>query len=126
MLKTNILREECEFPKLFASYEEKEYGILFFNEDDRDSHDSNHAILFPEQIENLSDVLSDITNFYLQKSIAPRIYQPYAPDYFTAHAAELKNAGYTVTMYGNSKFMLLSEENTIQQPARLQIQRLTE
>ena len=73
MLRSNILKEECEFPKWFSSYEEKIYGILFFNEKDKDSHDSNHAILYPEKIEGINGVLSEIKNFYLEKGIIPRI-----------------------------------------------------
>jgi len=126
MIRDDILREECEFPKWFASHAEKPYGILFFNEDDAESHDSNHAVLFPEKIANLRDVLADVTEFYLQKGLTPRIYQPYTKGYFKAHAETLKSSGYAIEMYGNSKFMLLSGENRINQPTRLQIQRLTE
>ena len=125
MSRDDILREECEFPKWFASYTEKPYGILFFNESDKESHDSNHAILFPEKVERVHYVLSDITKFYLRKGITPRIYQPYVKGYFKTHMETLETAGYSVEIYGNSKFMLLSDENIIKQHARLQIKRLT-
>ena len=124
IIRNNILKEECEFPKLFASCSEKAYGLLFFNENNKDSHDSNHAILFPDKIVNIRDVLSDITKFYLKKSITPRIYQPYVRGYLTKHMREFKNSGYEIEMYGESKFMLLSDENKINSSARLEIKRI--
>lgn len=55
--KQNIIREEDEFPKLFADYVETDYGILFFNEANKDSYDSNHAVIYPERITDLAGVL---------------------------------------------------------------------
>ena len=33
----SVRREEIAYPKLFASYAEREYGILYYMEDNRDS-----------------------------------------------------------------------------------------
>ena len=59
-----IKQEEIDFPKRFASYVEKEYGILFYMADNKDSYDGNHACIYPEKITNLGAVLDDITAFY--------------------------------------------------------------
>lgn len=56
--------EEDLFPKIFTDYEEREYGILFFNTDNKDSYDSNHAVIYKDKIHDLQHVLSDITEFY--------------------------------------------------------------
>lgn len=125
MLRDDILRAEAEFPKLFASYEEKSYGILFYNENDKDSHDSNHAILYPEKIGKLSDILNEIKDFYLEKGIEPRIYHPYVKGYFADNKKVFEDAGFEIIMYGDSKFMLLTEENEIEQVSCLDIKRIT-
>lgn len=46
--KECILKEEAEFPKLYASYVEKEFGIMFYMDNNKNLHDGNHAILYPE------------------------------------------------------------------------------
>jgi hypothetical protein len=124
-LQEAILKEELEFPKLFASIEEKEYGILFFNEDDRNSHDSNHAILYPDRIIDFEQVILDIKAFYLKRNLIPRIYQPFTDGYFSDREAVLTKNKYHVEIFGKSKFMLLSAENTIHVQRRLDIRRIT-
>lgn len=38
-----IYPEEDLFPREITLWEEREYGFLFYNEDNKDSYDSNHA-----------------------------------------------------------------------------------
>ena len=45
--------EEDLFPKIFTKYEERDYGILFYNTENKDSFDSNHAVIYRERIQNL-------------------------------------------------------------------------
>lgn len=40
---------EDMFPKSFTDYEERPYGILFYNTTNKDSYDSNHAVIFRDQ-----------------------------------------------------------------------------
>ena len=42
--------EEDLFPRIFTDYEEREYGILFFNTDNKDSYDSNHAVIYKDSL----------------------------------------------------------------------------
>ena len=72
--------EEDLFPKIFTDYEEREYGILFFNTDNKDSYDSNHAVIYKDKIHDLQHVLSDITEFYKEKGCSPIIYQSMLDD----------------------------------------------
>ena len=44
--------EEDLFPKLFINFEERSYGILFYNEANRDSYDSNHAVICRGRIDD--------------------------------------------------------------------------
>ena len=50
----NCYLEEDLFPKLFTKSEERPYGILFYNPDNRDSYDSNHAVIYKDKIDDLS------------------------------------------------------------------------
>ena len=65
--------EEDLFPKIFTDYEERNYGILFYNEDNKDSFDSNHAVIYRDKTEDLPGVLSDIVRFYSSKGPASRV-----------------------------------------------------
>jgi GNAT superfamily N-acetyltransferase len=125
-LKGNILRTENEFPKIFTSYIEKDYGILFYNDSNKKSYDSNHAILYTEKISDIEFVLRDIKEFYLSKGIIPRIYQPFITGYFRNYRDLLDKLGFQVEEYGVNRFMLLSGENNICIKKPLEIKRLFE
>lgn len=118
-----ILREEIEFPKLFASYVERDYGILFYNENEKSSNDSNHAILYPETALDIGNAIEETTNFYLSKGIVPRVYSPLTDSYFERHRNSFERRGYTIELYGNIGFMLLTQENSIRTDRRLDILR---
>jgi len=116
-----IKSEEIEFPKLFASYEEKDYGILFYMKDNRDSYDGNHACIYPDKIVDLGAVLDDITEFYKKLGISASIYHPFKKDYFKDNLDILKAHGYTYTAEDEHRVMLLTAENNISTPKRLDI-----
>ena len=87
--------EEDLFPQLFTNYEERSYGILFFNEANRDSYDSNHAVIYKDKIDDLTKVLTDITRFYRSKNLRPIIYQSMLDDgWFEEIERELTDAGF--------------------------------
>jgi len=101
------------FPKSFASFEERNYGVLFFNTNNKDSYDSNHAVIFRQKIDDISEVLQDIVAFYQEKGIRPIIYQSTLDNgYFEEIKAELAEGGFDSWME-EQKFMVLMEENTI-------------
>ena len=118
----NIKREENEFPKRFASYVEKDYGILFYMEDNKDSYDGNHACIYPEKITDLGAVLDEIAVFYAGLGIRASIYHPFVKDYYKDNEEILKVHGYTYTPEEEHRVMLLTAENQIAAPKRLDIQ----
>ena len=122
----SIKQEEIEFPKRFASYMEKDYGILFYMENNKDSYDGNHACIYPHKITDLGDVLDDIKEFYKKLGIRASIYHPYQKDYFRSNGELLKAHGYTYTPEDDHRVMLLTEENQIITPERLDIRVLNE
>ena len=121
-----IKQEEIDFPKRFASYVQKEYGILFYMENNKDSYDGNHACIYPHKITDLGEVLDDINEFYRKLGIRASIYHPYEKDYFRSNEQILKAHGYTYTPEEDHRVMLLTEENQIVTPKRLDIRILNE
>lgn len=125
-IKDNIIKAEREAPKAFASYIEKDYGIIFFNEDNKQSHDSNHAVLYADKITDIEYTLLDIRDFYLSKGITPRIYRPFITGYFENHRKAFEKAGYKIEIYGVNRYMLLMKENNIKTNKNLVIKQLLE
>lgn len=121
-----IKQEEIDFPKRFASYEEREYGIMFYMEDNKDSYDGNHACIYPDKIRDLGKVLDEIREFYQKLGIRPSIYHPYEKNYFRNNEAVLKEHGFTYTPEEDRRVMLLTAENRIIAPKRLDIHVLNE
>ncbi len=117
----SIKREEIDFPKRFASYAERDYGILFYMRDNMDSYDGNHACIFPDKIADLGAVLDDIAEFYAALGIRASIYHPFEKDYFKNNEDILVAHGYTYTPEEDHRVMLLTEENRIEEAKRLYI-----
>lgn len=120
----NIIKTELEFPKIFTHFVFKEYGTLFFNENNKFSYDSNHAILYPDKIDDLDSALDEISKFYLQKGITPRIYHPYINGFLHQNRQFFLKHGYEIEMDDNCQYMLLTDENKISVPERLTIKRI--
>ncbi len=127
-LQEMIEYEEMFFPKLFTSYEERDYGVLYHNTNNKESNDSNHAILYPEKITDLSRILDDIACFYREKGLESRfsIYHPFTEDYFIANVNIFKRCGYQFTIIPDCRIMLLTEENRVKTPSRLDIRQITQ
>lgn len=117
----SVRREEIDFPRLFASYAEREYGILYYMEDNRDSYDGNHGCLYPEKIRDLGAVLEDVTAFYRELGRQAVLYHPFEKNYFRRHEGILKAHGYTYTEEAPHRVMLLTGENRIRPEKRLDI-----
>jgi GNAT superfamily N-acetyltransferase len=50
-----------------------EYGVLFYNEENPQSHDSNHAVILREN-RPLEWIIDQIERFYRQRKLTPRLY----------------------------------------------------
>lgn len=123
--KAIIRREENEYPKIFAQYRETPYGILYYNEANKESYDSNHAVLYPEHIDDLSAVLRDITAFYEARAIVPSLYSPFVKDYFRDNEKTFIKCGYKITYEEDRHIFLLAGKSRIVPDGGLDIQKLT-
>ena len=105
--------EEDLFPRGITSYEKRDYGFLFYNEKNKNSFDSNHAIIYKEKINDVETVLRDIIDFYMEKGIRPSIYQSICEEgYFEEIKRELSTYGFE-SWTEPQRYMVLSTENTI-------------
>ena len=105
--------EEDLFPKIFTLYEERDYGILFYNTENKDSFDSNHAVIYKDRIHDLRQVLTDIIKFYKEKGSRPIIYQSMLDDnWFAEIKDELASAGFE-SWVEDQEYMLQADVNRI-------------
>lgn len=121
----NVYIEEDLFPKVFTGYVERPYGILFYNEENKDSYDSNHAVIYKDKIDDLNAVLSDIIAFYKSKGMRPIIYQSMLDDgWFGEIKDELTKAGFE-NWIELQEFMLPTGENKIVPNPDIEIVKIT-
>lgn len=116
--------EENLFPKIFASYEERPYGILFYSTDNPDSYDSNHAVIYRDRITDLKAVLEEIREFYTSKGLKTIIYQSETDNgWFGEIKDELAAAGYK-SWTEEERYMLPLAENAIVPNPELEVRQL--
>ena len=117
--------EEDLCPKIFTDYEERNYGILFYNEDNKDSFDSNHAVIYRDKTEDLPGVLSDIVRFYSSKGIRPIIYQSMLDDnWFGNIKDDLTAAGFR-SWVEDQEYMLPAGKNLITPNPEVEVRKVT-
>lgn len=121
-----IYTEEDTFPTNITKCEEHEYGLIFYNEENKDSYDSNHAVIFRDKVTDLINALEEIVLFYTQKGIKPSIYQSISDDdYFKQIENELSICGFRC-FWEEQKYMVLLEENTITPNSDIFVDKITE
>ena len=117
-------REEDLFPREFTHAKERPWGTLFCNEANPDSYDSNHALIYRDQVDDLSTVLAEIVDFYRARGMRPIIYQSILDDgWFGEIAPELEKAGFR-TWQEEQHWMLLTEDSAI--TAKADVRRVTQ
>lgn len=116
-----MLETELHFPQRFTNMTPKNYGMLFWNEGNKNSHDSNHAVI----TEHLGPEASvrDIEFFYKTKGIRPRIYQSYKSHELEKLRPALENHGFTIETTAG-QFFLHDHDSTLTAVGELHIERL--
>ena len=120
-----IYIEEDLFPREITNWIERPYGFLFYNDENKDSYDSNHALVFRNRVTELDQVLEDIVQFYSEMGIRPSIYQSIADDgYFEHISDELTRHGFSFWTEPQN-YMVLLGENKIQPNPNITVQKVT-
>lgn len=121
-----IYTEEDLFPRDITLHEEREYGYLFYNEENKDSYDSNHALIYRDKISDVQNVINEIKDFYSEKGINPCIYQAVSEEgFFEEISDELKRNGFEYWTEAQ-KYMVLCEANMINPNPKIIVQKLDE
>ena len=119
-----IFTEEDLFPREVTSFEKRDYGFLFYNEQNKDSYDSNHALIYKNKINDIKLVLKEIIDFYKTKNITPNIYQSvFDEGYFEQIKNELENFGFEI-FTETQRYMVLKEENKIKPNPEIEIKKI--
>ena len=120
---TRFYREEDLFPREFTNMTERPWGFLFHNEKNRDSYDSNHALLLRDRVSDLVQTLQEITDFYRARGLHPVIYQSILDDgWFGEIAPVLDAAGYR-SWLEEQTYMALTEPSRIVPPEGVEVRR---
>ena len=110
---TRFYCEEDLFPREFTGVTERPWGLMFHNEGNRDSYDSNHALLYRDRVSDLPAVLREIADFYLSRGLHPVIYQSILDDgWFSEIAPALAEAGFR-SWQEEQTYMILREPSAI-------------
>ena len=118
--------EEDLFPMIFTEHEKRDYGILFYNTENKDSFDSNHAVIYKDKIHDLRQVLADIISFYKSKGSRPIIYQSMLDDnWFDEIKDELTAAGFR-SWIEDQEYMLQTGKNLIIPNPEITVKRVSE
>lgn len=121
-----IYLEEDLFPREITLCEERSYGFLFFNLENKDSYDSNHAIVYREKISDLDEVLEDIIGFYMEKGIRPIIYQSISEEGYFEEIGEKLTAHGFESWTEEQRYMVFSEKNEIKPNPEITVQKISE
>lgn len=121
-----IYNEEDLFPREIVAYEERDYGLLFYDEKNKDSFDSNHAIIYKNKISDLRKVLEDIVGFYTGKGIKPIIYQSIADEGYFEETKETFSAFVFESWGEEQKYMVLTAANVIVPNPDITVEKVSE
>ena len=122
---SKIYIEEDLFPKEITNWVERSYGFLFYNEENKDSYDSNHALVFRDRVTKLEQVLEDIVQFYSEKSITPSNYQSISDDGdFEQISDELNRHGFDFWTETQNYMVLLGDSKIHPSPS-ITVQKIT-
>jgi len=116
-----MLDTELHFPQRFTNMVQKNYGFIFFNEGNKNSWDSNHAVI--TDLIGVESSVRDIESFYKSKGINPRIFCSYQPNELEKIRPSLDNHEFSIEMRPD-KFFVHDHESNLRPVAGLRIQRV--
>lgn len=102
-----LIDTEVHFAKRFTNVTPKPYGVIYWNEANKESYASNHAII--TDFIGLEGSLKDICNFYRTKDITPVLYPSLKENELTQLGPSLKNWGFEVESLYHEYFLLQNE-----------------
>ncbi|MFO7659789.1 MAG: GNAT family N-acetyltransferase [Candidatus Cloacimonadaceae bacterium] len=118
-----LITIEQQYARRFTNMMQKSYGYLFWNEANKDSYMCNHAII--TDFIGLESSLKDISFFYKQKDITPRLFPSLKQNELAEMAPHLKNHNFELEVL-NHEYYLWERESTIEPVSGLYFDRLVQ
>ena len=116
-----MIDTELHFASRFTNMTTKDWGLLFWNEGNKNSHDSNHAIII-EQL-GVESTLKEIFSFYKGKGITPRIYPSLQAGELEALRPHLERHEYQIKSFP-TRYYLHQQASQIKPLADFFVQRI--
>lgn len=98
-----MIDTELHFASRFTGMTTKDWGLLFWNEGNKTSHDSNHAIIIDQL--GVESTLKEIFSFYKGKGITPRIYPSLKSGELESLRPHLERHGYQIESYPTKYYL---------------------
>ena len=114
---------EYYFPKIFADMEEQDFGIMFYNTENFDSNDSNHALIAKNC--DYEKAVQAIKEFYISKNLEPRIYSSLEEGQLDNLCSILTANGFIIEDSGMTDYLVWGRKSEINEPYTLDFRRFT-
>ena len=118
--------EEDNFPKEIASYEMRDWGILFYDQDNPLSRDCNHALIYKQKIKDLGKVLEEIVQFYQEKGITPSFCQSVIDNGDFGKIAKVLDVKSFAYIIETRDFAILKDVNILEPNEQIVVKQVTE
>ncbi|MCB5262725.1 MAG: GNAT family N-acetyltransferase [Candidatus Cloacimonetes bacterium] len=118
----NRLKEtELLYPQRFASMQQKDYGLIFFNEGNKSSQESNHAVI--KEYIGIESSIRNIESFYKAKGIKPCFFSALHSEELVRLIPTLENHEYQIHTV-QEDYLLHDHEGSLRAVSDLIIQRI--
>jgi GNAT superfamily N-acetyltransferase len=98
-----LIQIEQQYARRFTNVTQKPYGYIYWNEGNKDSYLCNHAIV--TDFLGLESTMKDISFFYKQKDITPRLFPSLKQNELVTLTPHLQNHGYELEMLKHEYFL---------------------
>ncbi|MCB5253154.1 MAG: GNAT family N-acetyltransferase [Candidatus Cloacimonadaceae bacterium] len=112
---------ELHYPQRFATMLQKDYGLIFYNEGNKSSQESNHAVI-RDHI-GIESSIRDIVSFYKSKGIKPCLFSALEADELPKIRPSLDKHGFQLE-FKEHEYFLHDHEGSLRPAGDLVIRRL--
>lgn len=118
-----IINMEINFPRIFTNVSERDYGVIFYNTDIPESHDSNHAVILDSN--QFEYAVKDIKEFYTSRKLTPRLYSSFQDSLSGDMIEVLTSNGFEISDVQITEYLILKGESKIKEKPTLEFKKFT-
>ena len=118
-----IANVENSFPKEFSNCEHRADYVIYHNVQNKESHDSNHAVIFKLD-ESIEEQIDAISSFYNMLSIKPRVYHSFTNCNIAKISNVFKEKGFVFEINDNRLFYR-EKKISLQHLPKITVKRIT-